>query len=78
MSLLLEAPQAIRKYFKEGPLYLKLEYDREIPDYVDLWLLIATDLGPEEAIDKLDEFDYGWWFSVSELAHGKLEIATDL
>ena len=66
VSFLLEAQKKIRSYFQQEKLILKVTYDPEIIDCVQLLLLISTNLVPDEALKKLELLDKDWWL---ELPH---------
>ena len=59
-SFLFEAYDEIRKYFPEGELVLDImEYPEDSEP--TLLVLIETQLSPDEALKRLDEFDKHWW-----------------
>lgn len=74
ISLLLEAYDTIRNYFPDAQVFLEVIADQEAVNYKELVIFIATDLKPDEALDRLDQFDENWWLDASDRARGKLSI----
>ena len=66
--LISRAEMKIKDYFGITPLYLETLGDDE------LLMSIATDLPPEEALNKLHQFDNDWWIENEPLSDGKLCI----
>ena len=58
----------IKDYFGITPLYLETVGDDK------LLMSIATDLPPEESLNKLHQFDNEWWIDNEPLSKGKLCI----
>ena len=74
-ELLLVAPGKIRKYFGSGPqLALKVVKDPEVGKDRRLFVLIRTELHPEDALDRLDELYDDWWLDMLSRANHKLSI----
>ncbi|KPJ64925.1 hypothetical protein AMJ44_11925 [candidate division WOR-1 bacterium DG_54_3] len=75
VSLLLEARSKISVYFPEYPaVFLQLLIDPEIPKDVQLIASIRTNLSPDEALDRLNSLDEGWWLESIDRAQGELCI----
>lgn len=64
ISTLLSVPDNIRTYISDSQLSLELVADPEITDYLQLFILIYTQLDLDEAIDKLDKFEDDWWLQI--------------
>ncbi len=77
VPLLLEAPDKIKEYFGKVPLVLEVVADVEVIGDIRLLIYIITELEPEAAVDKLSEFDFGWWLDASVPNQEKLEIDVD-
>ncbi|WP_250125351.1 hypothetical protein [Chroococcidiopsis sp. CCMEE 29] len=60
VPVLLEAPEKIRHYFPDSQLFLEVERDPEIIDYVKLVLSILMKLDPNEAVARLNQLDWNW------------------
>jgi hypothetical protein len=74
VSLLLEAHYEIEKYFSHSQICLEVVTDPEAMDDYQLAVFIVTKLGPDEAVDRLEQFDEGWWLDVLDQAQGMLCI----
>lgn len=75
VSLLLEARGKINLYFPEYPMvFLEVIIDPEIPEDIQLVASIRTSLSPDEALDRLDSLDKGWWLEWMDKAQGELCI----
>ena len=75
ISLLFEVYPQIEKYFgKNAPVFLEVVTDPEATDDRELYALIATQLPPEAALEKLERLDKGWWLSAMYRAQCKLSI----
>ncbi len=55
IAVLLEAPGKIEQYFGNVPLFLEVQVDPEISNYVHLLLLIGLTLGKDKGHKKLDK-----------------------
>jgi biotin synthase-related radical SAM superfamily protein len=77
ISLLEQIPQKIAEYLPDSKLFLNVETDEEITDYVRLYVWVVSHFEPEEAFEKLKAFKYDWWFDVSKNVKGKLFVAID-
>jgi len=78
VPLLLEAYDTIADYFPGSPVFLDFVADPEATEDDQLVAFIATDFSPDEALDRLDQFDDGWWLAALERAEGKLCIHVEL
>ncbi len=65
VPVLLAAPDQIRHYFPNEQLFLEVDSDPEIGNYVQLVLSILTTLDPYVAMDREDRLDAEWWRSLS-------------
>lgn len=73
VDALLEAPQHIRKYFKDAELVLEMETDPEAERLIQmLFIYIQINIEPEDAIVKLHQLDNSWGMAIAGLANGKL------
>lgn len=61
VTTLQSVPDNIRNYFPDSQLFLEVVTDPEITDYLQLFILIATNIEPDEAMDRLDKFENDWW-----------------
>ncbi len=77
VPLLLEAPTEIKHYFPGDELFLEAVIDPEAvsPEDEELFLLIVTQIDPEESVEKLWELDNKWWLKASGKSRNKLEIS---
>ena len=66
VPFLLEAPEKIRHHFQQEKLTLKVIYDPEIIDCVQLLLSISTSVAPDEALKKLELLDKDWWLELPD------------
>ncbi len=76
VPLVLEAHGYIRKHFPDSPLFLQYVPDPEIDD-PQLVVYIVTKLEPEEAIDRMDEFDADWYRNYPNQDQGKMFFNLD-
>ncbi len=60
VATLQSAIEKIRSYFPNEQLFLRIDYDPEIIDYVHLVLSILTERNPHDALNKLNQFDEDW------------------
>lgn len=74
VPLVLEAYSKIGDYFPLSQVFLEVFTDPEGIDEDQLVMFIATDLTPDEAVSRLDEFDEDWWLDALDQAQGKLCI----
>ena len=76
VPFLLEIYGKILEYFPYPKITLRVITDSEEDDdgITQLEIFIYTNLDPDEAVDRLDEFDEGWWLDASLRANGKLSI----
>lgn len=73
VPLVLEARSKISEYFPEYPVvFLEVVTDPDAPEDQQLAASIRTRLSPEQALDKLDSFDKGWWLQSIDKANGQL------
>ncbi|MBR8837592.1 MAG: hypothetical protein DSM106950_27200 [Stigonema ocellatum SAG 48.90 = DSM 106950] len=54
------AAQKVRSYFPNEQLFLRIDHDPEIIDYVHLVLSIPTERDPHDALNRLNQFDEDW------------------
>lgn len=76
VPLLLSAPEKIRDYFPGDRLFLEVIIDPELtsPDDDTMFIIIASNIDPEESLDRLWQLDENWWLKASILSQNKLEI----
>ena len=75
LGFLLEAPKKIRDHF--GPytsLTLDILADREGDGSQELFILIGTDVPPDEALARLEVLDQEWWLEISSRTGCRLNI----
>ena len=77
MQLLMDAYPVIRQHFPYTPLTLRLMNDPEMIGDTHLLILITTDYGADETLQRLDRIDEDWWLGALEKAQGKLSINVD-
>jgi len=77
VSLLIEAYYYIVEFFPRSPVYLAITADPEEFGRDQLTVFIATDLGPDEAVEVLSRFDKKWWLNSLKRAQGKLCITLE-
>ncbi|MDI6792306.1 MAG: hypothetical protein QME81_05485 [bacterium] len=73
-SLLLEASGKIGSYFPDSQLFLEVFTDPETINNYQLVISIATNLAPNEAVERLEWFDEDWWLDALDRAQEKLCI----
>ncbi|OCQ97962.1 hypothetical protein BCD67_02200 [Oscillatoriales cyanobacterium USR001] len=76
VPVLLEAPDNISDYFPGDPLFLEVVIDPEStsPDDDTMFIIIASDVDPDDSIDRLWQLDENWWLKASMPLQNKLEI----
>ena len=76
IAILLEAPDKIRDYFPGDPIFLEVVIDPESisPDDDTMFIIIASNIDPEESLERLWELDKNWWLKASIPSQNKLEI----
>jgi hypothetical protein len=78
VSLLFKAYSRIMEFFLGSRLILEVISNPEEDNDSQLVLYISTNLKPEIALKKLDEFDEQWWLNNLQCARGKLCIDIEL
>lgn len=64
IDLLLEAPLHVERYFGPDPhVALEVVVDPEANDSAELFANIYTSLPVEEALERLDQLDEGWFLA---------------
>lgn len=79
-NLLIEAQRFISRYFGgDGSTLLETFSDPDSRGHEELFARIRTSLPPEEALERLRQFDHGWWIMKSPDACGLLnfDVAPD-
>lgn len=66
IPVLLEAPDKISNYFPDAELFLECVSDPEVVGEAMLELAICMNLEPDEAVDKLNQFQDDWWLDLSD------------
>lgn len=61
VPVLLEAPDKIRNYFPDSQLFLEVDIDAEVIDWMKLVLSICMKLDPDEATKRENQLDKQWW-----------------
>ena len=75
IDLLLEAPTHVERYFGPNPqLVLEVVTDPEVPDSEELFANICTPLPVEEALERLDQLDEGWFLDQLERTGGRFNF----
>ncbi len=77
MPLLQEARQHIANAFPDSDVRLQVVTDPEIPGYVSLFGYILTALNWQEAGQRLDQFDRGWFLPHFVYTQGRLNFDVD-
>lgn len=77
LDLLLESQSNISNYFPKSELALQVITNPEGVDDRQLVLFIITNLSPEDALAKLQQFDDAWWVDALDRAQGKLCITLE-
>ena len=77
VPLLQEAPSAIRDYFPQAALFLKVVFDPEVPGDTRLVVAIAPTCPPDEAVTKFTQFLDTWWLDAEEQSQGQLAIVLE-
>jgi hypothetical protein len=73
--LLFTAHERIREYFGPGVrLDVKVVKDPEVGEDRRLFVLIRTEMHPDDALDRLDELYDNWWLDVLSKADHKMSI----
>lgn len=75
LPLVIEAYDKIRELFPEAKLALEAIGDPEIPGPPDLWIVIYSQLDPDEAFKKLKNLDYTWWLDAGDAVGTRLNIS---
>jgi hypothetical protein len=74
-SLLFLTHKRAREYFGPGVrLAVKVIKDPEVGEDRRLFVLIPTEMHPDEALDRLDELYDDWWLDVLSKADHKMSI----
>lgn len=76
VPVLLQAPEKISDYFPGDPIFLEVVIDPELisPDDDTMFIIIASNIDPDESLDRLWQLDENWWLKASRLSQNKLEI----
>jgi len=77
LSMLIEARQQIANYFPGSSLALEVTTDPEALDTEQLIAIIITSVSADEAFERLEQLDRGWWLGVIRQAQGKLSISVE-
>jgi hypothetical protein len=77
LDLLSEARSHLSTYFPGSKLALRVITDPESVDDCQLVLFIMTNLAPENALSRLQQFDDAWWVDALDRAQGKLCITLE-
>jgi hypothetical protein len=74
VPLLLEAAPHLEHYFPGQNIFLEVVNDPESTDTSQLVAIVVETTSPEEAFDRLEQFDQAWWVGAVRRAKGKLCI----
>jgi hypothetical protein len=75
IDLLLEAPPHVERYFGLNPqVVLEVVADLEASDSEELFANICTSLPVEEALERLDQLDEGWFLAQLERTAGRFNF----
>lgn len=75
IDLLLEAPPHFERYFGPNPqVVLEVVVDPEASDSEELFANICTSLPAEEALERLDQLDEGWFLDQLERTAGRFNF----
>ncbi len=75
-DLLLEAQPVIRRIWgSASKATLEIVDEPEVGGQEELFCFVQTDLAPEIALQRLDEFDRAWWVDSVQRAEGKLNFS---
>lgn len=75
IDLLLEAPPHVERYFGANPeVVLEVVVDPEANDSEELFANIRTSLPVEEALERLDQLDEGWFLAQLERTDGRFNF----
>ncbi|MEG3934507.1 MULTISPECIES: hypothetical protein [unclassified Microcoleus] len=66
IPVLLEAADKICHYFPDAKLFIECVTDPEAVEDSMLELAICMNVTPEEAVDKLNQFQDEWWLNLSD------------
>ncbi len=72
-EVLFKAPDHIKQIFGNVALNLELYHDPE-EDYAGFFIIINTQLPPEESLKLLDQLDEEWWLTIDDDISNILEI----
>lgn len=75
IDTLFEAYKQVKRVFGENITGAYLEYNRnQKEDFERLFIILKTNLSPEESFNLLDRFDAEWWQRVDEDLKGIVEV----
>jgi hypothetical protein len=74
VDLLYRASIKVRKYFGPSSPILKVVKDPEVGEDQRLFVLIETEMRPDDALDQLDDLYEHWWLDVLPEAKHKMSI----
>ncbi len=78
VPLSLEVHDAAPRYMgPETAIPLEVVSDPEAKNAEELYALVQTRLAPDQALDKLHEFDRHWWIERVPRAGGKLTVIVE-
>ena len=76
LELLRSVGVKLHDYFPGSPLRLELIHDPEIENFSQLVVRVITELPVDDAMDRLDRFDYEWW--LEHLCEAENKICVNL
>ncbi len=74
VPILADAYVKIGNYFPSSQLFLEVFKAPELDDDEHLFILIATNFTPDEALKKLSELDDDWWLGAMYSVEGRVSI----
>jgi hypothetical protein len=74
VPVLTDAYLKIGSYFPSSQLFLELFRAPEVEDREYLFILIATNLTPDEALKKLSQLDEDWWLDAMYSVQGRVSL----
>ncbi len=74
ISILKEIYANILRYFPQSQIRLNIFSDPDITGSDELAATVITSMSPEEALEKLNQFDENWWLDAMSSINGKISI----
>jgi hypothetical protein len=78
LDLLEEIPAKLKKFFGgKSKLALELLSEPDFPSLREIFVLVLTEEGAEQARNKMDKFDEKWWLKHLDRAQCKLNVSLE-